>query len=94
MFCCFVGMFSSQWQWLKSLFVKPDFFGAEQKSNPPGLELLANRGAGRFVEVAHGLLQCAIADRGRPHNQSAIGHSFGNSLEFFRRLEQVGGADS
>ncbi len=63
-----------------------DFLGAEQKGNPPGLKLLADRAASRFVEVAHGLLQCSIAHRSRAHDQSTVSNRLGNGLIFFGLL--------
>ena len=67
---------------------KSDFLRAKQESNPLGLKLLSNHAARRLVEPAHRLLQHAMAHRGRPHDQSAVGHRLGHGLEFFRLLQQ------
>ena len=68
------------------------FLGAEQESNPLGLQLLSDRGTSMLIEPAHRLLQYPIAHRGRPHDQSAVGDGLGNRLVFFSVFQQFGGA--
>jgi hypothetical protein len=39
------------------------------------------------------MLQCTMAHRSRPHDQSAVRHGLGDGFKFFRLLQQVRRAD-
>jgi len=76
-----VGIWSSQWQWLKSSLLRPYF----SEPNRSAARLVFRRS--RIAAPLQGKLQGAIADCGRSHHECAVGDGLGDRFEFFCALE-------
>ncbi len=66
-----------------------DFLRTEQERDASSLQMLTQFRSG-LIEATQGMLQFAIASRGRTNNQRAVGDGSGHGFVFFGVLENVG----
>src|ERR1700756_3038336 len=68
---------------------EPDFFGAEQESDPLRLQFGADGCPRMLIQSPYWLLQNALTHCRRSYNQCAIGDGFGKRLIFLGLMQQV-----
>ena len=79
-------MRSSQWQYVRSSFERPNFSEPNSSATGPDARRLRDQPAGIF-HGAQRVLQFAMTQRGGTNHQAAIGDGFGQRRKFLRRAK-------